>query len=193
MTATRYNLPVSRQNWTLSSPAGRFSANRVSRYFRHRNLGHIADRVSQTIGGGRFLSYQSIFLLLWVGSNFVLTRLYVAHHPGCLYRSRGIAHFHPKPECSSWIRPWDPYPFLALTLLLSLQAAFAAPLILLSQNRQKLRDAVNENAGRGEAQDLKHTDEYLIDEVISLRLRLNGALTRRAAEEEIRRLDEAPS
>jgi uncharacterized membrane protein len=73
-----------------------------------RTLGErIADQVAATMGSWRFIIIQSIILACWVVLNVV-----------------------------GFIRHWDPYPFILLNLVLSFQAAYAAPIIMMSQNRQ---------------------------------------------------------
>jgi uncharacterized membrane protein len=73
---------------------------------------------------------------------------------------------------------WDSYPFIFLTLILSLQASYAAPLILLAQNRQADRDriALNEDRARGD-RNIADT-EYLTRELASLRIALGDVTTR---------------
>jgi uncharacterized membrane protein len=78
----------------------------------------VADRVTAVFGSWSFILAQSALILLWLGYNG-----YVAAH---LLQGRGF----------------DPYPFILLNLLFSTQAAYAAPLILLSQNRTAERDRV---------------------------------------------------
>lgn len=67
----------------------------------------IADAVASTMGSWRFIIVQTTILALWVALNV-----------------------------TAWIRHWDPYPFILLNLALSFQAAYAAPFIMMSQNRQ---------------------------------------------------------
>jgi uncharacterized membrane protein len=68
----------------------------------------IADSVAATMGSWRFIIIQTTILLLWIALNI-----------------------------TAWIRHWDPYPFILLNLALSFQAAYAAPFIMMSQNRQQ--------------------------------------------------------
>ena len=72
----------------------------------------VADRVAATMGSWRFIILQSVVLAMWIALN--VTELL-------------------------W-RPWDPYPFILLNLMLSFQAAYAAPIIMMSQNRQAAKD-----------------------------------------------------
>lgn len=67
----------------------------------------MAERVTQVIGSWKFLIFQSVFLAVWVILNVVM-----------------------------WFNHWDPYPFILMNLFLSMQAAFTAPMIMISQNRQ---------------------------------------------------------
>jgi uncharacterized membrane protein len=71
----------------------------------------IADKVAAGMGSWAFIIAQSVFVVVWIILNFV----------AYLYR-------------------WDPYPFILLNLLFSVQAAYSAPIIMMSQNRQNERD-----------------------------------------------------
>lgn len=74
----------------------------------HRTLGErVADNVAAWTGSWTFLIVQSVLLVIWMVLNLV-----------------------------GWWRHWDPFPFILLNLVLSFQAAFATPIILMSQNRQ---------------------------------------------------------
>ena len=68
----------------------------------------IADAVAANMGSWRFIIIQSTILAFWIALNI-----------------------------TAWIRHWDPYPFILLNLALSFQAAYAAPFIMMSQNRQQ--------------------------------------------------------
>lgn len=68
----------------------------------------IADAVAATMGSWRFIIIQTTILVLWIALNI-----------------------------TAWINHWDPYPFILLNLALSFQAAYAAPFIMMSQNRQQ--------------------------------------------------------
>src|SRR6201996_8589047 len=76
---------------------------------------------------------------------------------------------------------FDPYTFTFLTLILSLQASYAAPLILLAQNRQDDRDRVNLDADRDEARQSKVDLEYLARELASIRMDPGGGAPRALA------------
>ena len=71
----------------------------------------VADKVADTIGSWPFIIIQSIILIIWIILNI-----------------------------TAWINHWDPYPFILLNLALSFQAAYAGPVIMMSQNRQSSKD-----------------------------------------------------
>jgi uncharacterized membrane protein len=73
---------------------------------------------------------------------------------------------------------WDPYPFILLNLAFSTQAAYAAPLILLAQNRQENRDRVALEEDRRRAAQTKADTEYLARELAALRLAVGEVPTR---------------
>ena len=73
---------------------------------------------------------------------------------------------------------WDPYPFILLNLAFSTQAAYAAPLILLAQNRQENRDRVGLEEDRRRAAQTKADTEYLARELAALRLAVGEVVTR---------------
>lgn len=77
-----------------------------------RTLGQrIADRTARTLGSWTFIIVQTVLVALWVMLNFV-----------------------------AWMKHWDPYPFILLNLMFSVQAAYAGPVLMMSQNRQAERD-----------------------------------------------------
>ena len=121
-------------------------------------FGSIVERVARFLGTGRYLVYQSIFIIAWL--------LWNVFAPGDLR--------------------FDPYTFTFLTLLLSLQASYAAPLILLAQNRQDDRDRVNLAQDRDQNSRLLADAEYLTREVASLRVSLGEVVTRDYLRAELR-------
>jgi len=113
-------------------------------------FGRLSERFARFLGTARFLVYMTVFVIGWVSWNTLA------------------------PESLRW----DKYPFIFLTLILSLQASYAAPLILLAQNRQADRDrvALNEDRARGD-RNIADT-EYLTRELASLRIALGEVSTR---------------
>jgi uncharacterized membrane protein len=123
-------------------------------------FGVFAEQFARFMGTAKFLIYMTLFVLVWVAVNVLA--------PGDLR--------------------WDAYPFIFLTLMLSLQASYAAPLILLAQNRQEARDRVISEQDR-QADARAHADmEFLAREVASLRMALGEAATRDFLRSELRAL-----
>ena len=113
-------------------------------------FGRLSERFARALGTARFLVYMSAFVLSWV-----------------LWNTLG-------PEGLRY----DEFPFIFLTLILSLQASYAAPLILLAQNRQADRDRIALNEDRAQnARSIADT-EYLTRELASLRIALGDVATR---------------
>ena len=125
-------------------------------------FGVFAEQFARFMGTARFLLYMTLFVLIWVGWNFAAP--------------------------PSW--RFDDYPFIFLTLMLSLQASYAAPLILLAQNRQEVRDRVINEQDR-QANARAHADmEFLAREVASLRMALGEVATRDFLRSELRNVVE---
>ena len=101
------------------------------------------------MGTGRFLAIQTVVVIVWITLNLVAVSL-----------------------------RWDPYPFILLNLAFSTQAAYAAPLILLAQNRQDDRDRVSLEEDRARAAQTKADTEYLARELAALRLAVGEVVTR---------------
>ena len=113
-------------------------------------FGRLSERFARALGTARFLVYMSAFVLSWV-----------------LWNTMGPANLR-----------YDEFPFIFLTLILSLQASYAAPLILLAQNRQADRDRIALNEDRAQnARNIADT-EYLTRELASLRIALGDVATR---------------
>ena len=126
-------------------------------------FGRFAEKFARYMGTARFLVYMTVFVAVWVTVNVI-----------------GIFGFK-----------WDIYPFIFLTLLLSLQASYAAPLILLAQNRQTDRDRVALEQDRASNERNLADTEFLTREVASLRIALRDMATRDFLRSELRsQLDE---
>ncbi|MEU6544257.1 DUF1003 domain-containing protein [Streptomyces sp. NPDC046859] len=113
-------------------------------------FGRLSERIARFIGTGRFLVWMTIVIILWVLWNIA---------------------------APSELR-FDEYPFIFLTLALSLQASYAAPLILLAQNRQDDRDRVNLEQDRKQNERSIADTEYLTREIAALRVGLGEVATR---------------
>jgi uncharacterized membrane protein len=123
-------------------------------------FGVFAEQFARFMGTARFLIYMTLFVLIWVTWNALA------------------------PDDMRF----DEYPFIFLTLMLSLQASYAAPLILLAQNRQETRDKVIAEQDR-QANARAHADmEFLAREVASLRMSVGEVATRDFLRSELRSL-----
>ena len=128
-------------------------------------VGRFSESIARFLGTGRYLLWQTGIVVVWIVLNLAAVR---------------------------W--RWDPYPFILLNLVFSLQASYAAPLILLAQNRQENRDKVALEEDRRRAQQTKADTEFLARELAALRLAVGEVTTRdylRRELEEIRELLEA--
>jgi uncharacterized membrane protein len=123
-------------------------------------FGVFAEQFARFMGTARFLMWMTVVVVFWIAWNTL-----APHH----------------------LR-FDEYPFIFLTLILSLQASYAAPLILLAQNRQEDRDRVIGEQDR-HANTRAHADmEFLAREMASLRMALGEVATRDYVRSELRSL-----
>jgi uncharacterized membrane protein len=112
-------------------------------------VGRFSESIARFLGTGRYLAVQTIVVIIWIALNLFAVKL-----------------------------QWDPYPFILLNLAFSTQAAYAAPLILLAQNRQENRDRVALEEDRRRAAQTKADTEYLARELAALRLAVGEVATR---------------
>ncbi|MFF0221023.1 DUF1003 domain-containing protein [Streptomyces sp. NPDC004629] len=113
-------------------------------------FGRLSEKIARFLGTGRFIVWMTVVIVLWVLWNIA---------------------------APSFLR-FDQYPFIFLTLMLSLQASYAAPLILLAQNRQADRDRVNLEQDRKQNERSIADTEYLTREIAALRMGLGEVATR---------------
>jgi uncharacterized membrane protein len=111
-------------------------------------FGRFSEGIARFLGTARFLVAQTVLVVIWVTINVVAVSL-----------------------------QWDPYPFILLNLMFSVQAAYAAPLILLAQNRQAERDRVETERDRQINARTQADAEYLAREVASIRVGLQSVVT----------------
>jgi uncharacterized membrane protein len=123
-------------------------------------FGRWSEAIARFMGTARFLVYMTAVILLWLSWNTLAPR--------------------------DW--RFDPYTFTFLTLVLSLQASYAAPLILLAQNRQADRDRIALEEDRRRAEMQKADTEYLSREIAALRIALGEVATRDFVRGELNRL-----
>ena len=111
-------------------------------------FGRFSEGVARNPGTARFLVVQSFLVIIWIAVNVLSIAL-----------------------------RWDPYPFILLNLMFSVQAAYAAPLILLAQNRQEDRDRHALENDRAIATRTQENAEYLARELAAVRLALSNTVT----------------
>lgn len=112
-------------------------------------FGRGAEAFARVMGTARFLFWMTVFVVVWIGLNI-----------------------------TGFIGKWDPYPFILLNLAFSTQASYAAPLILLAQNRQDARDRMSLEEDRRVAAQSRADMEFLAREIASIRMNLGELATR---------------
>jgi uncharacterized membrane protein len=117
-----------------------------SRQYIHmpRNFGErSADSIANSMGSWKFIISQSIVVSAWIVLNFL-----------------------------AFLRHWDPYPFILLNLLFSTQAAYAAPIIMMSQNRQAQKDHIRDDHEAAEVELLYQINQQQLEILTLLRQQL---------------------
>jgi uncharacterized membrane protein len=122
-------------------------------------FGRFAETIARTLGTARFLAFQTAVVLIWLALNAI-----------------------------AWALRFDPYPFILLTLALSLQAAYAAPLILLAQARHENRDRVQSDNDRRVAERTQADTEFLARELASVRLAMQDVASTSEIDDHVERL-----
>lgn len=112
-------------------------------------VGRHAESIARFLGTGKYLAYQTVFVIVWILLNLLMVK-----------------------------NAWDPYPFILLNLAFSTQAAYAAPLILLAQNRQDDRDRLSLDLDRRRAEQTKADTEFLARELAGVRMSVGETVTR---------------
>ena len=118
---------------------------------RSDGFGRFAEATARFMGSPKFVLYMTIFVAVWIVANLILAKMQKA---------------------------WDAYPFILLNLAFSTQAAYAAPLILLAQNRQENRDRVSLEEDRMRSAQTKADTEFLARELAAVRLAVGDTVTR---------------
>ena len=146
----------------LTSPR---QARRLGLHYDPEAFGQFSETIARTLGTARFLVWQTIIIVAWIGYNLFV--------PDALQ-----------------FDPWD-RGLVLLTLVLSLQASYAAPLILLAQNRQELRDRAQTETDRRVAERTQADAEFLAREIASVRLVLGDMVTSDDMHDQLARLTTA--
>jgi uncharacterized membrane protein len=123
-------------------------------------FGAVSEKAARFLGTGRYLVGQTVFVVVWLALNTI-----------------GL------------IGHWDPYPFILLNLAFSTQAAYAAPLILLAQNRQDDRDRSSIERDREVAARTQADTEFLARELAAVRLALADMVTTEDLDDRMSRLE----
>src|ERR1700742_3641225 len=132
---------------------------RMGPHYDPDSFGRFAEALARVLGPGRFLVAQTVIVIGWI----ILNSIGIINH-------------------------WDPYPFILLNLAFSTQAAYAAPLILLAQNRQDDRDRANIERDREVASRTQADTEFLARELAAVRLALSDVVTHQDLDESLDRL-----
>ncbi len=126
------------------------------------SFGPAAERFARFFGTPKYLLWQTVIVLVWIALNAVV-----------------------------WSLRWDPYPFILLNLMFSTQAAYAAPLILLAQNRQADRDKAETERDRERNSRALADMEFLAREITGIRLALEQKADREDVMDAVDRLTSA--
>lgn len=140
----------------LSIPGRRSRMRRVE--LDSEAFGRFAELFARFMGTAKFLGYMTVFVVVWIALNVVGMNVFA----------------------------WDPYPFILLNLFFSTQASYAAPLILLAQNRQEARDKMHLAEDRRVAAQARAEMDFLAREIASIRMRIGELATREFIRSEIR-------
>ncbi len=148
---------MARSEPTLSEP-GRDGTWVPKMHMDTETFGAFAEAFARFMGTAKFIVYMTVFVVVWIALNM-------------------IGLFGLK---------WDPYPFILLNLFFSTQASYAAPLILLAQNRQDLRDKVSLEQDRRVAAQSQADMDFLAREIAAIRMQLGELATRDFVRGELR-------
>jgi uncharacterized membrane protein len=142
----------------LNTPGRRKRSLLPRRKWDRDAFGKFAEGFARFMGTARFLAYMTAFVIVWLAFNLI-----------------GLFGLR-----------WDPYPFILLNLFFSTQASYAAPLILLAQNRQEARDRVALDQDRDQAAQSRADMEFLAREIASVRMSVGELATREYIRSELR-------
>jgi uncharacterized membrane protein len=149
----------------VSEPRRRLDQPRAQRGLRAPKInpetfGAASERIARNFGTARYLTIQTVLVVAWIAFNVIAVSL-----------------------------RFDKYPFILLNLAFSTQAAYAAPLILLAQNRQADRDRIQAEADRARDERAIADAEYLAREIASIRIALGDVVTRDYLRSELAKLE----
>jgi uncharacterized membrane protein len=148
----------------LTSPRHRY---RIDVSYDADAFGQFSESIARDLGTARFLVWQTVVVIVWLALNLL-------------------------PPARYQFDPWN-RGLVLLTLVLSLQASYAAPLILLAQNRQERRDRLASDYNRQVAERTQADTEFLAREIAGVRLALSDVVTGEELSDQIDRLTSAMS
>jgi uncharacterized membrane protein len=125
-------------------------------------FGEFSEAIARNLGTAKFLVIQTVVVIVWISLNVAVITL-----------------------------QWDPYPFILLNLAFSTQAAYAAPLILLAQNRQEARDRGQAETDRRVAERTQADAEFLAREIAGVRLALGDMVTTEDFDDRLQKLTDS--
>ena len=131
-------------------------------HYDQEAFGQFSESIARTLGTARFLVIQTAIVAVWIVVNVAVVAL-----------------------------RWDPYPFILLNLAFSTQAAYAAPLILLAQNRQEQRDRIQTDNDRRVAERTQADTEFLARELAGIRMQLSDVASTSELADHLDRLSDA--
>ena len=134
---------------------------RLGIHYDPEAFGRFSEGIARHLGTARFLVAQTVIVIIWIALNVAVLAL-----------------------------RWDKYPFILLNLAFSTQAAYAAPLILLAQNRQEQRDRAQADNDRRVAERTQSDTEFLARELASVRLAMADVATTSEITEHLDRLSD---
>jgi uncharacterized membrane protein len=134
----------------------------ISLHYDPEAFGRFSEAIARTLGTGRYLVIQTVIVIIWIIINVVAASL-----------------------------RFDPYPFILLNLAFSTQASYAAPLILLAQNRQDTRDRAQVDEDRRTAASTQAETAYLAREVANIRILVASLPTAEELTTALERMSEA--
>ena len=135
---------------------------RGQRRFDSDAVARHSESIARFLGTGRYLAVQTVIVIVWISFNVIVLKS----------------------------NKFDPYPFILLNLMFSTQAAYAAPLILLAQNRQTDRDRADVSNERAANARARADTDFLAREIAAIRISLESKVTRSDIEDVVSRLDE---
>lgn len=131
-------------------------------HYDNEAFGRFSEGIARFLGTARYLVFQTVVVVVWV-----------------LFNTLAPAHLR-----------IDPFPYIFLTLILSLQASYAAPLILLAQNRQAERERVQIEHDRRTFERTQNEAEFLAREIASVRIQLADSVTTEHLDRAVERISD---